>query len=251
MTRPTRSAAVLLAGALLALTACKDEQRLYSYNEQPQATPAATMPQDAIHARAAMPNDAIHAPMMRPGAMGQAAPELAPVAPPDDRPHLPDDATVTSVSLVGLSFAVPTSWGARTPASSMRAAEYVVPAAEGSREGELVFFHFGPGGAGGTMANIQRWVGQMVLDPDSQPLVYQQQRGPLTITEVICFGTQNPSGMGVGPTEPQPGSGLHGIVVEGVPAGSLFVRLTGGEATVRAAEPALASMIASLELESE
>ena len=54
-------------------------------------------------------------------------------------------------------FEAPKAWGKIQPSSSMRKAQFAVKREGIQDAGEVVFFHFGPGGAGGVTANIQRW----------------------------------------------------------------------------------------------
>jgi len=105
----------------------------------------------------------------------------------------------------------------------------------------VVLFYFGEGQGGSASANVSRWIGQ--VDPTGEPIVYELERGGLLFTEVIVEGTLLPSTMGTGPTEHQPGSALHGLVIEGGPRGSLFFRITGDAETVRSAEAAMATLV--------
>src|SRR5438876_18006 len=81
---------------------------------------------------------------------------------------------------------VPAGWASRTPSSSMRLAEYVLPATpEGS--GEVVVFFFGPAMGGNVDANLSRWKGQF-SNPDGSPVVQTVTRDssgafPLTFAE--------------------------------------------------------------------
>ena len=59
----------------------------------------------------------------------------------------------------GISFEGPKGWLSQKPSSSMRKAQFAVKGKDG-KSAEVVFFHFGPGAAGGVKANVQRWLGQ-------------------------------------------------------------------------------------------
>ena len=66
-----------------------------------------------------------------------------------------------------LKFSAPSGWQPRDPSSTMRVAEFVLPARDGgSANAELVIYYFG-GSGGGVDANIQRWLGQM-QQPDGR-----------------------------------------------------------------------------------
>ena len=221
---------MLAAAAMCLAVACKEEQVLYSY--------------EAEEEQAARP--APQAPMMAtPTTEVEPAPSLRP---PEDRATLAEDVETVRAEMVGIAFDLPASWEATEPSSAMRKAQYALPPAEaGGRGGEMVVFHFGPNQGGGAMANIQRWIGQMDVDAGTEPTIYIHDVGDMKISEVVVFGTQLPSTMGTGPTEPLPGSGLHGVIIEGAPQGSVFIKITGDRATVEAAEPAVATMLETLE----
>ena len=59
----------------------------------------------------------------------------------------------------GISFEGPKGWLSQKPSSSMRKAQFAVKGKDG-KSAEVVFFHFGPGAAGGVKAIVQRWRGQ-------------------------------------------------------------------------------------------
>lgn len=220
---------VLALVAAATLCACEEEQRLYSYKEEPSAA-MATQP--------ALPPG--HPPMT--AASAEAAMPARPEPPPADRVRLGPDAKTTRAVVQGVSFAIPEQWKETPSASAMRAAQYALPAdGDGRADGEVVFFHFGPPPAGGSAEeNVKRWIGQ--VEPSFPPVVYRYEHDGLTIHEVIVEGTLKPSGMGMGPTEPRPDSGLYGVVVEGGPKGALFVKATGSRSAIDAAKPALATM---------
>ena len=69
---------------------------------------------------------------------------------------LADSPTTFKVS--ELTFTRPTGWEWVEVTSPMRKAQLKVVDAKASAE--VIFFHFGPGGAGGTKANVDRWLGQ-------------------------------------------------------------------------------------------
>lgn len=80
-----------------------------------------------------------------------------------------DDAEkTTEVKANALRLQVPESWKKTRSTSSMRAAQFEIPAPAGDdaakdAEGaELVVFYFGGGATGGMQANIGRWIGQFV-----------------------------------------------------------------------------------------
>src|SRR5438309_11885455 len=60
------------------------------------------------------------------------------------------------------TFSRPANWEWVESASPMRKAELKVVDEKTKAKAEIVFYHFGPGNAGGTQANIDRWFGQFV-----------------------------------------------------------------------------------------
>ncbi|MBI5772410.1 MAG: hypothetical protein HZA89_01535 [Verrucomicrobia bacterium] len=132
------------------------------------------------------------------------------------------------------TFARPAAWEWVEVSSSMRAAQLNVPAADGREPGEVVFFHFGAGGGGGTKANVDRWLSQF-QEPREQlkPKIEEKTVGKTKLTYVHAEGTYS-SGMPGGPKVAKPDHGLYGAIVEGA-EGSVFVRMTGPKALVKSA----------------
>lgn len=139
-----------------------------------------------------------------------------------------------------VGFDLPEGWQDHPPTSSMRTAEAMIPGEGGPAE--MVVFYFGPGQGGGVDDNIQRWIGQMQMAEGTEPQQDSFQVGDLTVTHVTVHGTLLPSGMGTGPTEPQPDSMLMGAVVVG-PGGPWFFKITGPEATLEDEREAFVEML--------
>ena len=155
-----------------------------------------------------------------------------------------EPAAGVSIQAPGVSFSLPADWRNEPPSSSMRMAQASIPGDAG--DGQLTVFYFGPGGGGGVDANIDRWVGQMVLDPGTLPRrIRMDLDGGLVAHWVEVEGTLKPSMMGTGPTEAQAGSRLQGAVVEG-PQGPWFFKATGPSATLDGQRDAFFSMLRSL-----
>src|ERR1044072_8473504 len=73
-------------------------------------------------------------------------------------PLLADSPTTFRVS--EFSFPRPAGWEWVEVTSQMRKAQLKVVDAKSKASAEVIFFHFGPGSAGGTKANVDRWLGQ-------------------------------------------------------------------------------------------
>jgi len=135
----------------------------------------------------------------------------------------------TPLQVKGLEVTLPSGWTSVPPSSQMRAAQAVIEGPGGPAE--LTVFHFGAGQGGDVEANIQRWLGQIVPQPGTQPQRKNLEANGLRITWVDAEGTLQPGQMGMGPSSPQPGSRLLGAVVEG-PGGPWFLKATGPDLTL-------------------
>ncbi len=135
----------------------------------------------------------------------------------------------TPLQVKGLELLLPSGWTSVPPNSPMRAAQVVIDGPGGPAE--MTVFHFGAGQGGDVEANIQRWLGQIVPQPGTQPQRQNLESSGLRITFVDAEGTLQPGQMGTGPQSPQPGSRLLGAVIEGA-GGPLFLKATGTDLTL-------------------
>jgi hypothetical protein len=125
----------------------------------------------------------------------------------------------------------------------MRAATYIIPAAEGDSEGGecAVFVNLG----GGVEANITRWIGQFEKT-DGEPKQKKETINELPVTTVDVSGTYKGGGPMIGqPSMSKAGHRLLGAIVEG-PEGDVFFKLTGPAKTVAAAENEFQEMLKSV-----
>lgn len=146
-----------------------------------------------------------------------------------------------------LAFDLPEGWVEQPPANSMRISQAGIPGEAGA--GELAVFYFGPGGGGGTEANIQRWLNQVQPEPGTEPERETIESDGLTIHTVTARGTVTPSPMSMqgGSQEPQPGQMLLGAVVEG-PGGPWFFKATGPAETMEPESEAFFEMVKNARL---
>jgi len=144
------------------------------------------------------------------------------------------------IDAAGLKLTIPTGWRSETPTSSMRAAQVVVPGAQG--EGQLTVFHFGAGGGGGVDANLDRWLSQVVLDPGTQPKREVIEAPPLKIHFVDASGKITASRVGSFPAEDQAGWRLFGAVIE-AEGGPWYLRLVGPKDSLEAQRDAFLKML--------
>jgi hypothetical protein len=136
----------------------------------------------------------------------------------------------------------PRRWEAK-PASGMRSATYLIPAANGDSEGAecAVFERLG----GGVQENITRWIGQFEK-ADGPPTQRQETINSLLVTTIDVSGTFKGGGAMMGQSSaPKGGFRLLGAIVEG-PDGPVFFKLTGPAKTVAAAQGEFQAMLRSL-----
>ena len=136
-------------------------------------------------------------------------------------------------------FERPTQWEWVASNSPMRKAQLNV--GTGDKQAEVIFYHFGPGSAGGTQANVDRWVGQFQDAKD--PVVTQLDVGGHRVTIVETQGTYM-SGLPAGPKTPKAGYALLGAIIE-ADGGSVFVKMTGPKDTVSSSGEEFRKMIRS------
>jgi hypothetical protein len=141
----------------------------------------------------------------------------------------------------GASFDLPAGWSSEAPSSSMRLAQAVVPGSQGPAS--LAVFYFGAGGGGGVEANLERWIGQMELEPGKTPERDTFTVGNFRVTWVLALGTLKGGTMG-GPADATPGAALLGAVVEG-DQGPWFFKLTGPSKTISEQREAFLGLLRS------
>lgn len=175
-----------------------------------------------------------------PAASGNPSAAAAPTSPATRGPH------EHAAAAQSLQWDDPSRWQRRKPSSAMRAAEYTVPRAAGdSDDAECTVFNFGPGQGGSADDNINRWVKQ--LQPATSPPVRTSRKAHgMAVSRVEVAGTFTPMKMPGGPPVEGPRSGwrLIGFVVE-APTGPWFFKMTGPDATVKAAAKDFDAMIDS------
>ncbi|MBN2329510.1 MAG: hypothetical protein JXR73_20380 [Candidatus Omnitrophica bacterium] len=144
-----------------------------------------------------------------------------------------------------LQFKIDPSWISEKPQSSMRAAQFRLPAPEGADgDGELAIFQ---GIGGSATANIQRWINQL-NDRVGDPQIVKKQVGAFAIQTLDVTGTLAVTAMMGGAGESKTGYRMLAAVVEGPEQGPWHFKLTGPSETLEHWKPAFEAMIDSLEL---
>ena len=146
-------------------------------------------------------------------------------------------ATQTPNASGDLRYKVPEGWVIEHPTSTMRAAQYKLPKADGdSEDASLVVYYFGKGQGGSVSDNVDRWIGQME-QPGGGSSKEKAKTETITVnglkvTMVDLSGTYT--------AQMSPGSDarhnnsnyrLRAAVVE-TPKGNYFAKLVGPEKTI-------------------
>lgn len=218
---------IVFAALLLSVAACKkDEIQVYKV-AKPAEMPAAANPHGAA-----------------PHAAAPAAPALPPGMPsglPDGHPPIgagagmmgqlpPEMTAAATASPLSLKWKTPAGWEEK-PASGMRRATFVVPGSAGPADLSVIAL---PGDAGGELPNINRWRGQVGLNPWDEAafrkaaVKVSSPAGPITVVD-LAGGTQRMAAA---------------ILTRG--GESWFFKLLGPDATVGAALPAFKTFLAGV-----
>ena len=149
-----------------------------------------------------------------------------------------------------LKFNAPQGWQPRDPSSTMRVAEFVLPAKDAvAGNAEIVIYYFG--GSGGSVdANIQRWLGQM-QQPDGRASADVAVRDTRTVNG-LKVSLLDVTGTYVAEVRPgatdkhnSPGYRMRTAVIE-TARGPYYLKLVGPAATVGAWNASVDQFIASL-----
>ena len=130
----------------------------------------------------------------------------------------------------------PAAWKRSPPSSSMRLAQFQVPAAPGSGPAAFIVYYFGPGQGGSASANIARWTGQFSAPGGgaATPEVSRRETSGMPVTVVRLQGDYA-RGVGTGPVgTARPDQVLRAAIIESS-RGNVIVQLHGPAATVDAA----------------
>lgn len=150
-----------------------------------------------------------------------------------------DDKTVV-VKIKDLTLTLPDDWKQEDPSNNMRLSQFKIAPVKGDKApAELVVSSF-KGGGGGIAPNLKRWVGEFDADGRKSKIVKgESEQGPYYLSDLT--GTFNKRAGGPfagGKTTPIPGSRALGVILL-VPDGDpYFLKLTGPQKTVTAAEKA-------------
>lgn len=138
-----------------------------------------------------------------------------------------------------ITLTVPADWTQQKPQSNLRLGQFSVPPAEGDEQaGEIAVFVF-PGGGGDVKSNLNRWIGEFAADDREVKLFKgKSEQGDYYLSDLK--GTYNkPVGPPIaGKKMPTPGSRALGVILQVPDKNSFYLKFTGPEKTVTAAEKA-------------
>lgn len=149
-------------------------------------------------------------------------------------PSAPAKLPSAPMAAADLHWQAPAGWK-ELPASGMRRASFQVPGPAGAGDLSVVVL---PGPAGGTLANINRWRGQLGLGEFSAADLQAQSKrasspaGPLVVVDFAGNGSNS-------------GTRLLAAILE-TPQQTWFFKLTGPEATVAGSRRGFMEFIAGL-----
>jgi hypothetical protein len=140
----------------------------------------------------------------------------------------------TVVDLDGLKSKTPADWKEEKPSNNLRTAQFRVPKMDGDpKDAELVIFHFGKGGGGGTDANLDRWK-KKFMTPDGKavdPKVDKFTVGEVKVTYLDIAGVYKLAPPGSDKYEKLADYRMFGVIFES-PNGPYYITLTGPARTL-------------------
>jgi len=141
------------------------------------------------------------------------------------------------------TFIRPVTWEWVEVTSPMRKAQLRIIEPATKETADVIFFDFGPG-AGGTQANVDRWLNQFEEPREKlKPQITEVTVGGRKVTYVQAQGSFK-GGTPGGPAKTTPNFGLLGAIIEGKES-SVFVKLTGPAVLAQKAVPEFKKMVES------
>lgn len=150
---------------------------------------------------------------------------------------------VQSGSNPGLAWNVPAQWTDQG-GSAMRLATYVSHGPNDT-QATCAVYYFGPGQGGTVQANIERWEGEFKDSKRDAPRNFDAAGARVTMVSLRGTYMAHVGMMGAGSSTEMSHWALLGAIAEG-PNGSVFFKLTGPEASVRAASSEFEKMVRSI-----
>jgi hypothetical protein len=155
-----------------------------------------------------------------------------------------EEPTTEKITIGPVGYEVPKSWKRQAPSNAMRAAQFLIPLAEGdSGKIELTVFYFGPDQGGSVEDNIKRWLGQF-KPLEGKEKVEELKVGELKVTILDAKGTYDYKPFPAAPAgELMKDWRMLASVVETPNDGPYFFRMVGPAKTIAAQEEAFQKMM--------
>ena len=179
-----------------------------------------------------------------------AEPAQAAAAAPAAAPAPADGSAALAGGTGKAQWTAPPAWTSETPASSMRVAQWKLPAPAG-KEGECAMFHFS--GGGDVDSNIKRWIAQFErpgAPPDGSGAPPDGDRALLTVNGVKVTmartqGTYKTQGVTMqGPVVRKENYALFAAIFE-APGDPYFLKCVGSTEVITAEEKAMVGLVQS------
>lgn len=162
---------------------------------------------------------------------------------PDDHDHahagMPAAGAAASTGLPTLEWDTPEGW-AEAPSSAMRVANFTIPSVPGAE----CYLTVLPGDGGGVLANVNRWRGQMSLEPIDQAALDALPRKPMLGGEAVYTVLDGTFGGMRGDQQSENYRMLGAAIVSD--GFSYFVKLTGPADALATQEANFDAFLASL-----
>ena len=152
-----------------------------------------------------------------------------------------------TINLLDYSATVPAGWLIAPATSSMRLAQYTIPAAGGQTGAEVVVYFFGKGQGGNVDANLTRWKAQFST-PDGSAVYEKVTRDTASAIPLTVAEYRGTYARGIGAADAanaKPGQSLIAVIAE-TPRGTQFFQLFGATANVTKQRDALIAFARSL-----
>jgi hypothetical protein len=175
------------------------------------------------------------------GDAGGTPPGMPPASEPPQAQAAPP--TIETGTNPGLAWTVPSGWADHNT-SSMRLATYVIKGS-GDTEATCAVYYFGAGQGGTVDANLARWQGEF---KEAKGVARSKlTANGVPVEKVSASGTYmaHVGMMGQGSSQEMQNWALLGAIAEG-PNGSVFFKLTGPAATVKAISGDFEKMLKSI-----
>lgn len=146
-----------------------------------------------------------------------------------------------SVKIEGITLKTPEAWKSQPPANKLRLAQFLLPAAEGDKDPSELVISFFRGDGGGVDPNLKRWNEQFTAEGRKIKLATGAcEQGKYWLSDVSGTYLKSEGGgpFAPGKKTPMPAHRSLSVILQVPDEGNYFLRLTGPEKSIAAAEKA-------------